>query len=220
MVVKIENIEKNVVQLEIEVDSAIFEEGMKKSFLKNAKKYNIPGFRKGKAPMKMIERFYGEQTFYEDAINIVCPEAYDKAIEENSLSPVDRPEIDIKQIGEGKNLIFTAKVTLKPEVELGQYKGLEVEKIEAIVTDDDVEKEIKKVADKNSRLITVEDRGVEVGDTLVMDFEGFIDGVAFEGGKGENYSLEIGSGQFIPGFEEQLVGCLVGEEKEVNVSFP
>lgn len=220
MNVKVENIEKNVVQLEIEVDAAKFEQGMQKSFLKNANKYNLPGFRKGKAPRKMVERYYGEQVFYEDAINIVCPEAYDKAIEENNIHAVERPEIDIKQIGEGKNLVFTAKVTVKPEVELGQYKGVEVSKIEATVTDEDVDSELKKTVEKNARMISVDDRAVQSGDTAVIDFEGFIDGVAFEGGKASNHELTIGSGQFIPGFEDQLIGFKAGEETEVNVSFP
>lgn len=220
MNVKIENVEKNVVQLEIEVDAAKFEEGMQKSFIKNAKKFNIQGFRKGKAPRKMVERFYGEQALYEDAINIVCPEAYEKAVEENKLEPVDRPEIDIKQIGEGQNLIFTAKVVTKPEVLLGEYKGVEVEKVEVKVTDEDVENDIKKTAEKNARIVTVEDRAIQKDDTAVMDFEGFIDGVAFDGGKGTNYSLVIGSGQFIPGFEDQLIGAKSGDELEVNVNFP
>ncbi|MDF2524480.1 MAG: trigger factor [Clostridiales bacterium] len=220
MNVKLENIEKNVVQLEIEVDAEKFEIGMQKSFAKNAGRFNIPGFRKGKAPRKMIERYYGEQVLYEDAINIVCPEAYDEAVEQNNLNPVERPEIDIKQIGEGKNLIFTAKVTLKPEVQLGQYKGVEVNKIETYVTEEDVEKELQKAAESNSRLITVEDRPIQSGDTAVIDFEGFMDGVAFEGGKGENYELAIGSGTFISGFEDQLIGAKSGDDLEINVSFP
>jgi len=220
MNVKIENVEKNVVQLEIEVDAAKFEEGMKRSFFKNAKKFNIPGFRRGKAPRSIIERYYGEQVFYEDAINYVCPEAYDEAIKENNIHPVDRPEIDIKQIGSGENLIFTAKVTVKPEVELGEYKGVEVKKAEVVVTDDDVENELKRIVERNARLVTVEDRPVQSGDIAVIDFEGFIDGTPFEGGKGENYNLVIGSGQFIPGFEDQLIGANAGDEVDVNVTFP
>lgn len=220
MNVKVENVEKNVVQLEIEVDADKFEEGMQKSYLKNVKKFNIPGFRKGKAPRKMVERYYGEQTLYEDAINFVCPEAYDEAVEQNDLHPVDRPEIDIKSIGNGENLVFTARVTVKPEVELGQYKGVEVKKIEINVTDEDVEKELKRVAEKNARIITIDDRGIQQGDTAVIDFEGFIDDVPFEGGKGSNYNLVIGSGEFIPGFEEQLIGAKTGDELDVNVSFP
>ncbi|MBZ4646398.1 MAG: trigger factor [Petroclostridium sp.] len=220
MNVKVEQLEKNVVQLEIEVDAAKFEEGMQKAYIKNVKKFNIPGFRKGKAPRKIVERYYGEAIFYEDAINIVCPEAYDEAVEQTKIEPVDRPEIDIKQIGNGQNLIFTAKVTVKPEIVLGDYKGIEVNKIEYNVTEDDVAQELKKMQEKNSRLITVEDRPVQMGDIAVIDFEGFVDGEAFDGGKGTNYNLEIGSGQFIPGFEEQLIGKNTGEEVEVNVTFP
>lgn len=220
MNVKVENVEKNVVQLEIEVDAQKFAEGMQKSFQKNAKHFNIPGFRKGKATRAMVERHYGEQALYEDAINAICPEAYDKAVEQEGLDPVDRPEIDVKQIGNGQNFIFTAKVTLKPEVVLGDYKLLEVTQVKAMVTEEEVEKEIEKVAEKNARLVTIEDRGVQTGDTAIINFEGFVDGVAFEGGKGENHNLVIGSGQFIPGFEEQLIGVKTGEEVDVNVTFP
>lgn len=220
MNVKVENVEKNVVQLEIEVDAAKFEEGMKQSFIKNAKKFNVPGFRRGKAPRSVVERYYGEQVLYEDAINIVCADAYDEAVEENDLHPVERPELDIKQIGSGQNLIFTAKVTVKPEVTLGEYKGLEIKKTVANVTDEDVDNEIKKAAEKNARLVSVEDRPVQKDDITTIDFEGFVDGVAFEGGKGTDYSLTIGSGQFIPGFEDQLIGAKIGEETEVKVTFP
>jgi len=220
MNVKVENIEKNVVQLEIEVDAARFEEGMKKSFLKNAKKFNVPGFRKGKAPRSIVERYYGEQVLYEDAINFICPEAYDEAIEKNDIHPVDRPEIDIKQIGSGQNFIFTAKVTVKPEVILGDYKGVEAEKVEANITDEDVEKELQRIAERNSRLITVEDRAIQKDDIAVIDFNGFIDGKEFEGGKGTDFNLTIGSGQFIPGFEDQLIGAKTGDEVDVNVVFP
>ncbi len=220
MQVKVENVDKNVVQLEIEVDEEKFEEGLQTAFKKNSNKFSIPGFRKGKAPRYMVEKFYGEQVLYEDAINAICPEAYDKAVEENNLHPVDRPEIDIKQIGKGQKLIFTAKVTVKPEVELGEYKGVEVKKASAEVTDEDLEKELKGIVDKNARMISVDDRPIASGDTAVIDFEGFIDGVPFEGGKGNDYNLEIGSGSFIPGFEDQLIGVASGEEKDVNVSFP
>ncbi len=220
MNVKVENVEKNVVQLEIEVDAAKFEEGMKQSFIKNAKKFNVPGFRRGKAPRSVVERYYGEQALYEDAINIVCADAYDEAVEENDLHPVERPELDIKQIGSGQNLIFTAKVTVKPEVTLGEYKGLEIKKTVANVTDEEVDNEIKKAAEKNARLVSVEDRPVQKDDITTIDFEGFVDGVAFEGGKGTDYSLTIGSGQFIPGFEDQLIGAKIGEETEVKVTFP
>jgi trigger factor len=220
MNVKVENVEKNMVRLEIELDAATFEDGVKKAYFKNVRKFNVPGFRKGKAPRNIIERYYGEQVFYEDAINEVFPEAYEKAVEENKLEPVERPSIDIKQIGKGENLVLTATVTVKPEVELGQYKAVEVEKKTVLVTEDDVEKEIASVADKNSRLVTVDDRAIQNGDTTVIDFEGFLDGVAFDGGKGEDYSLVIGSGHFIPGFEEQLVGVSAGADVDVNVTFP
>ncbi len=220
MNVKVENIEKNVVQLEIEVDAAKFEESMKKAFVKNAKRFNIPGFRKGKAPRNVVERYYGEQVLYEDAINFAFPEAYDKAIEENDLHPVERPEIDIKQIGNGENLIFTAKVTVKPEVELGGYFGVEVNKIEANVTDEDVEKELNSVVEKNARLITIEDRGIVSGDTAIIDFEGSIDGEVFEGGTATDHSLVIGSNTFIPGFEDQLIDAKAGDDLNVNVNFP
>lgn len=220
MQVKVENAGKNVVQLEIEVEAEKFEQGMQKAFARNAKKFNIPGFRRGKAPRHLVERYYGEQVLYEDAINEVCPDAYEQAVEENDIHPVDRPEIDIKQIGKGQSLIFTAKVTVRPDVELGEYKGIEVEKSTAVVTDEDVDKEIEKVRERNSRLITVEDRPAASGDTVTIDFEGFIDGTAFEGGKGTDYDLALGSGTFIPGFEDQLVGVSKGEEKEVNVTFP
>lgn len=217
---KMENVEKNVVKFEIELDAATFEEGMKRAFAKNSKKFNVPGFRKGKAPRNVVERYYGEQVLFEEAFQEVFPEAYDKAVEDNGIIPVERPSIDITQIGNGQNLIFTATVTVKPEVELGQYKAVEVEKKEVIITEEDVEKEIEKVAEKNSRLITITDRAVQTGDTTVIDFEGFVDGEAFAGGKGEDYNLVIGSGSFIPGFEDQLVGKNVGEETEVNVTFP
>ncbi|PYG85703.1 trigger factor [Ruminiclostridium sufflavum DSM 19573] len=220
MNVKMEDIEKNVVQLEIEVDTAKFEEGMQKSFAKNASKFNVPGFRKGKAPRNIVVRYYGEQVLYDDAINIVCSEAYDLAVDEKNLHPVDRPEIDILQIGNNQNLIFTAKVTVKPEVELGAYMGVEVKKTDAAVSDEDLENEFDKVVEKNSRLVSVTDRPVQDGDTALIDFEGFIDDVPFEGGKGIDYSLVIGSGTFIPGFEEQLIGKNVGEDVDVNVSFP
>ncbi|WHH60257.1 trigger factor [Petroclostridium sp. X23] len=220
MSTKVEQLEKNVVQLEIEVDTAKFDEGIQKAYIKNVKKFNIPGFRKGKAPRKIIEKYYGEGIFYEDAINIVCPEAYDKAVEETKIDPVDRPEIDIKQIGEGQNFIFTAKVTVKPEVELGAYKGIEVNKIEYNVTEDDIMNQIKQMQEKNSRLVTIEDRPVQEGDMAVIDFEGFVDDQPFEGGKGTDHNLQIGSGQFIPGFEEQLIGKNSGEEVDVNVTFP
>ncbi len=220
MLAKVENAGKNIVQLEIEVEAEKFEQGLQKAFAKNAKKFNIPGFRRGKAPRSLVERYYGEHVLYEDAINEVCPEAYEKAVGENDIHPVDRPEIDIKQIGKGKSLIFTATVTVKPDVELGEYKGVEVEKSTAVVTDDDVEKELERVRERNSRLVTVEDRPAASGDIVTIDFEGSIGGEAFEGGKGTDYELALGSGTFIPGFEDQLIGVAKGEEKEVNVTFP
>ncbi|NTV90886.1 MAG: trigger factor [Clostridiales bacterium] len=220
MLRKVENKGKNVVQLEIEVDAAIFNEGLRKSFQKNANKFNIPGFRKGKAPQNIVEKFYGEQALYEDAINIICPDAYDAAIAEQGINPVDRPEIDIIEIGKNKNLVFSATVTVMPEVELGQYKGVEIKKAVAEVTDEELQKELEKNAEKNSRLITVEDRPVQNGDTAVIDFEGFIDGVAFEGGSAEGHNLVIGSGTFIPGFEEQLIGVAQGASVDVTVNFP
>lgn len=220
MNVKLEKKEKNIVELEIEVDAEVFEEGLEKSFKKNAKKFNIPGFRKGKAPRSIVERYYGPEVLYEDALNEVFPIAYEEAVKETNIFPVDRPELDVKQIGKGQNLIFTASVTVKPEVELGEYKGIEIEKIEVNITDEDVEKEIQKVAEKNARIITVEDRGIQEGDIAEIDFEGFIDGEPFEGGKGSDYPLEIGSGKFIKGFEEQLIGGRPGDDIDVKVTFP
>jgi len=220
MNVKVENVEKNVVKLEIEVDADKFEEGLEKSFRKNAGRFNVPGFRKGKAPRKVVEKYYGVEVLYEDAINYVCAESYEQAIKENDIHPVAQPEIDIIQIGKGQNFIYTAKVTVKPEVELGQYKGVEVEKQEVNVTDEDVEKELKMIADREARLINVEDGDVQKDDIVVIDFEGFVDGKSFEGGKATDYYLTIGSGQFIDNFEEQLIGAKVNEEREVNVVFP
>lgn len=218
--IKNEQTEKNTVKLTIEVDKDAFEAAVQKAYKKNVKKIALPGFRKGKAPRKLIEKYYGEGVFYEDAVNFVCPDAYDFAVKEAGISPVDRPEIDIETIGEGKDLVLTATVTVKPEVKLGKYKGVEVEKTVYETKDEDVDAEIKAAAEKNVRMINVEDRPVKKGDVTVIDFEGFVDGVAFEGGKGENHTLEIGSGQFIPGFEDQLVGAKLGEETEVNVTFP
>lgn len=220
MSAKMEQIEKNVVKLTIEVDAAAFETAMEKSYQKNKTKFALQGFRKGKAPRNIITRMYGESVFYEDAINIACPPAYEAAVEELGLEPVDRPDIDVEDIGSGKALVFTAKVTVKPEVVLGQYKGLSVSREPVLVTEEDVEKELDKIRQRNSRLVTVEDRNVRDGDTLTIDFMGFTDGEAFEGGTGEDYTLVIGSGSFIPGFEEQLVGAPVNEEVEVNVTFP
>ncbi|MBE7030772.1 MAG: trigger factor, partial [Ruminococcaceae bacterium] len=218
--VKKEDTAKNVVKLTIEIDKETFAEGINQAYRKNVKKINIPGFRKGKAPRGIIEQFYGEGVFYEDAVNFVCPDAYEAAVKEAGIEPVDRPEIDIESIGHGEPLVITALVTVKPEVELGEYKGVSAEKVEYKTTDEDVQKEIDAVREKNSRMITVEDRAVKMGDITVIDFEGFVDGVAFAGGKGENHTLEIGSGQFIPGFEDALVGAEIGKETDVNVTFP
>jgi len=220
MSVKLEKIENNIANLKIEVDNETFKVGMQKSYKKNVGRYNVPGFRKGKAPMKIIEQAYGEGVFYEDAINFVCPDAYDKAIEELNLEPVDRPEIDVEQIGSNENLIFLAKVTLKPQVKLGKYKGIEIKKVEYNVSDEDVTAEISKLQEKGARVITVEGEAIKNEDIATIDFEGFKDGVAFEGGAGTDFDLTIGSGQFIPGFEEQLIGKNTGEEVLVNVTFP
>ena len=217
---KFERLENNKVVLEITVSAEVLEKGLQKAYKKNVGKFNIPGFRKGKAPRSFIEKFYGEGIFYEDAINEVCPEAYDEAIKEHDLHPVDRPDIDIVEIEGGKGLVFKAEVTVKPEVTLGEYKGIEVEKKEYNVTDQDIEKELKTLADKNARIVEVTDRAVKNGDITTIDFKGFVEEVQFEGGTAEDYKLEIGSGQFIPGFEEQLVGAEIGKEVDVNVSFP
>jgi trigger factor len=217
---KLEKIENNVATLEISVSPEKLEEGIMKSYLKNVKKFNIAGFRKGKAPRKIIERHYGEAVFYEDAINIVCPDAYDEAVKEHSLDPVDRPDIDIVEIEGGKGMIFKAVVTVKPEVVLGQYKGIEAEKKEYNVTDEDVNKEIDVMREKNARLVEVTDRPVKNGDIAIIDYKGFVDDKQFEGGTSENHNLEIGGGQFIPGFEEQLIGAELGKEVDVNVKFP
>lgn len=221
MNVKVENLEKSRVKLEITVDAEKFEEGMSRAFFKNAKYFSVPGFRKGKAPRARVEKYYGEHVLYEDAFNEIAPEIYADAIKENNIEAVANPEIEITQIGNGKELIFTAIVTIKPEVKLGKYKGVKVEKKEYPVSDEDVENTLKAMAEKNARIITCgDDKIVENGDTAVIDFEGFVDDVAFEGGKAENYSLEVGSHTFIPGFEDQLIGLKKGEEADVNVTFP
>ncbi|MCD7751108.1 MAG: trigger factor [Lachnospiraceae bacterium] len=221
MSLKVENLEKNMIKMTIEVEAAEFDKALNKAYQQNKAKYSIPGFRKGKAPRKMIESMYGKGVFYEDAANEIIPGAYDKALEEyEGKEIVSRPEVDVIQIGEGENFIFTAEAAVKPDVTLGQYKGVEVEKVEAEVTDAEVDAEIEKERETNSREIDVDDRPVQDGDEVILDFEGFKDGVAFEGGKGEDYPLTIGSGSFIPGFEEQLIGAEIGQEMEVNVTFP
>ncbi len=212
--------EGNKVTLQIKVSAEDFEKAVQKSYLKNRKRFNIPGFRKGKAPRKMIEMQYGEGVFYEDAINIALPVEYDKAIDEHNLEPVDRPDVDIEEIEKGKDLVFTAIVTVKPEVTLGDYKGIEVEKIEYNVTDEDVDTEIEKMREMNSRLVSVDDRPVQNDDNVIIDYKGFVGEEQFEGGTAENQTLVIGSGKFIPGFEEQLIGANIGDEVEVKVTFP
>ncbi|MDI6618285.1 MAG: trigger factor [Clostridiales bacterium] len=220
MDVKIEKKDNNVVELEITVPAEEFKKGINKSYRKNIGKFNIPGFRKGKAPKELVEKMYGEGVFYEDAVNFAIDETYPKAIDENNVEPVDRPNIDIKDIGKDKDLVYTAKVTVKPEVELGEYKGIEVSKKEYPVTDDDIDKQIESMRQKNARLITKTDGTIAKGDIAVIDFEGSIDDEPFEGGKGTNYQLEIGSGSFIEGFEDQLIGKKADEKVDVHVKFP
>ena len=220
MAVKTEQVEKNLVKLTFEVSRERFEEGIKDSYNKNKSKFSIPGFRKGKVTRQIIEKYYTEAVFYDDAINFVLPDAYDEAVKEAGLDVVARPEIDVEEIKKGEPVVFTALVTTKPDVKLGKYTGIKVDKIENNVTDEDIDRDIEAARQRNARIISVEDRAVENGDITVIDFEGFCDGVAFEGGKGENYDLEIGSGSFIPGFEEQIIGAKIGDEIEVNVTFP
>ncbi len=218
---QVENLEeKNMVKLTITVSAEEFEKGMQKAYEKNKNKMNIPGFRKGKATRQVLEKMYGPSVFYEDAANAVIPDAYAKAADESKLDIVSQPEIDVTQIEKGKEFIFTATVAVKPEVKLGEYKGVEIEKVSVDVTDEEVAAEIDKAREQNSRTVTVEDRPVADKDIAVIDFDGYVDGVAFEGGKGENYSLTIGSHSFIDTFEEQLIGKNVGDEVEVNVTFP
>ncbi len=220
MAVKTEQVEKNLVKLTFEISNEDFEKGIKEAYKKNVGKINVPGFRKGKAPLNMITKMYGEEIFYDDALNAVLPEAYEAALKESGLDAVARPEIDVEEIKKGEPVVITALVTTKPEVKLGKYKGIKIDKIEYTVSEEDIDKDIEATQKKNGRVVTVEDRAVANGDVAVIDFEGFVDGVAFPGGKGENYDLEIGSGSFIPGFEEQLVGANTGDEVDVNVTFP
>ena len=210
----------NEVKLEITVDSEKFNDAIKKVYFKSAKYFNIPGFRKGKAPMNIVEKYYGKEIFYEDAFNEVAGEALDEAVKENDLQVVSRPDIDVTQIEKEKDLIFTAVMQTKPEAELGKYKGVEIKKIEYKVTDDDINHELSHMQEHNARIVTVEDRPVEKGDITVIDFEGFVDGKAFDGGKAEGHELEIGSNTFIPGFEDQIIGMKIDEEKDINVKFP
>lgn len=217
---QVEDLGKNMVKLTITCAAADFEEACKKAFQKNKDKLNIQGFRKGKAPYAIVTKMYGKSMFYEDAANILIPEAYDEAAKNCGIEIVSRPEIDVTEIGEGKDFVFTATVARKPEVTLGEYKGVTVDKIEISVSDEEIEEELKKTQEQNAREINIEDRPVQDGDTAVIDYEGFCDGVAFAGGKGENHPLVIGSHSFIDGFEDQLIGKSIGEECDVNVTFP
>lgn len=220
MSVQVEKLEKGMAKLTIEVSAEEFEKAVDTVYKKQRNRIQIPGFRKGKAPRKMIENMYGAGIFYEDAANEIIPDAYEKAYEECEEEITSSPEIDVVQIESGKPFIFTAVVALKPEVKLGEYKGVVIDKFSAEVTEDEVNAEIDKERDNSARMVSVEDRAVQDGDVTELDFEGFVDGVAFEGGKGENYPLTIGSGAFIPGFEEQLIGAELNKEVEVNVTFP
>ena len=212
--------EGNKVTLKITVDNNKFEEAVNKAYNKTKGKYNIPGFRKGKAPKVVIETQYGKVVFYNDAIDMLFPEVYPEAIKELNIDPIDRPDLDIEEISKDNGLVMVVNVEVKPEFELGAYKGIEISKVDNTVSEEDVEARLNEMVNRNARLTSVEDKALENGDTAVIDFEGFENGVAFEGGKGENYNLVIGSGSFIPGFEEQLVGKKAGEEVEVNVTFP
>ena len=220
MSVQVEKLEKNMAKLTVEVSAEDFKAAIKKAFNKNKNRFAIPGFRKGKAPQAMIEKMYGEGVFYEDAADEAINASYAEAMKESGLDIVSRPEVTIEKIGKDEPFVYSALVAVKPEVTLGQYKGVEVEKADASVSAEDVEAELKKVQEQNARLLTVEDRGVEDGDQTVIDFEGFVDGKGFEGGKAEDYPLTIGSHAFIDTFEEQLIGKKIGEECEVNVTFP
>ncbi|MFG6119003.1 trigger factor [Thalassobacillus sp. B23F22_16] len=220
MSAKWEKKEGNQGVLTVEVPAEEFDRALDQAFKKVVKQVQVPGFRKGKMPRKLFEQRFGVESLYQDALDIVLPEAYMNAVQETEIEPVDRPEVDVQEIEKGKGVTFTAEVTVKPEVELGEYKGLEVEEMNTEVTDEDVDNELKTLQEKQAELVVKEDAEVEEGDTVVMDFEGFVDGEAFEGGQADNYSLEIGSGSFIPGFEEQLQGKKAGEEVDVVVTFP
>lgn len=220
MSVQVENLEKNMAKLTIEVAAEKVEDAIQAAYMKEKGKISVPGFRKGKVPRKMIEKMYGAGVFYEDAANTLIQENYAQSVEESGVDVVSRPTIEVVQIEAGKPFIFTAEVAVRPEVKLGKYKGVQVTKIDTTVSDEEVAAELEKERQKNSRTVTVTDRPIAEGDTAVIDFEGFVDGVAFEGGKGENYDLTIGSNTFIPGFEDQLVGAEIGKELDVNVTFP
>ena len=218
---KVEKTENaNEVKLELTIEAQKFDEAIQKVYFKSAKYFNIPGFRKGKAPMNIVEKYYGKEIFYEDAFNEVAPEELETALKENKIEAVSRPDIDVKQIEKGKDLIFTAVFQTKPEAELGKYKGIEIPKIEYNVSDEDINHELSHMQEHNSRLISIDDRPVEKGDITVIDFEGFVDGKAFEGGKAEGHELEIGSNTFIPGFEDQIIGMKIDEERDIKVKFP
>lgn len=220
MSLQVEKLEKNMAKLTIEVPAEELEQALQKAYLKNKNKISVPGFRKGKVPRQMIEKMYGPEIFYEDAANVLIPDAYAGAADECELELVSRPAIDIVKIEKGQPFVFTAEVAVKPEVTLGAYKGIEVEKIDTAATEEEITAEVDKERENNSRTITVEERAVQSGDMTVIDFEGFVDGTPFEGGKGTDYPLTIGSGAFIPGFEEELVGAEIGKEVDVNVTFP
>ena len=220
MSLQVEKLEKNMAKLTIETGVEEFEKAIEKAYQKQKKQISIPGFRKGKVPRQMVEKMYGKEVFFEEAANILIPDAYDKALDECEEDIVSSPQIEVTQIEAGKPFVFTATVALKPEVKLGKYKGVKVDKMDTAVTEEEVDAQLEKERQNNARNITVEDRPVKDGDMTTLDFEGFVDGEAFEGGKGENYPLTIGSGAFIPGFEEQLVGAKIGEETEVKVTFP
>ena len=220
MSLQVENLEHNMAKLTIEVAVEEVEKALQAAYLKERKKISIPGFRKGKVPRQMIEKMYGPEIFYDDAANSMISEAYAKAYDECELEIVSQPQIDVVQLEKGKPFIFTAEVAVKPEVTLGEYKGLKVDKYSTRVTQKEVDEEIEKERERNARTIEVTDRAVQDKDTVTLDFEGFVDGVAFDGGKGTDYPLTIGSGSFIPGFEEQLIGAELEKETEVNVTFP
>ena len=220
MSVQVEKLEKNMAKLTVEVPAEDVEKAIQGAYQKMKKSINIPGFRKGKAPRQLIEKMYGKEVFYNDAVDAMLPKAYSDAVEECGEEIVSYPKINVEQIESGKPFIFTAEVAVKPAVTLGEYKGIQVEKAPVEVTDEEIQAEVDKEREANSRTVTVEDRAVQKGDIATIDFEGFVDGVAFDGGKGENYDLEIGSNTFIPGFEEQLVGAEIGKELDVNVTFP
>ena len=211
---------KNELKLTITVEAEKFDNAIKSVFQKSAKYFNIPGFRKGKAPFNIVERYYGDSIFYEDAFNELVPDVYDKEIKDNKIDVVSKPHIDIVQMEKGKDLIFTAIVNTKPEVKLGKYKGIELKKVEYKVTDEDVEHELSHMAEHNSRLVSVDDRPAKKDDTVTIDFEGFVDGKPFDGGKAEGQQLTIGSNTFIPGFEDQLIGMKIDEERDIKVKFP